>query len=180
MLNVQHYSTLKIHDNRKIAEGVFYYLEKYMEDKKVGIQLRTVNNAIKRVVINQPNSKLMDKVTGTNTWLLAYIAERTDKGQDVFQKDIEEAFGITRSCVSKVISLMEQKGLIERREVEHDARLKKLVMTEEAARYAEKMREDAIEIEKKVTAGFTDEEKDKLLEFLNRIMTNLEKDLEKI
>ncbi|MBQ6813967.1 MAG: MarR family transcriptional regulator [Lachnospiraceae bacterium] len=146
-------------------------------EKKIGIQIRNTNNIIRRVVTNQPTSKLMDKLTGTNTWLLAYIGEQTDKGIDVFQRDIEENFGITRSCVSKVITLMEQKGFIERKEVEHDARLKKLVLTEEAAKYAAKMREDSIEMEKKITAGFSDEEKDKLLEFLDRIVTNLEKDL---
>lgn len=146
-------------------------------EKKIGIQIRNTNNIIRRVVTNQPTSKLMDKLTGTNTWLLAYIGEQTDKGIDVFQRDIEENFGITRSCVSKVITLMEQKGFIERKEVEHDARLKKLVLTEEAAKYAAKIREDSIEMEKKITAGFSDEEKDKLLEFLDRIVTNLEKDL---
>ena len=98
-------------------------------EKKIGIQIRNTNNIIRRVVTNQPTSKLMDKLTGTNTWLLAYIGEQTDKGIDVFQRDIEENFGITRSCVSKVITLMEQKGFIERKEVEHDARLKKLVLT---------------------------------------------------
>ena len=146
-------------------------------EKKIGIQIRNTNNIIRRVITNQPTSKLMDKLTGTNTWLLAYIGEQTDKGKDVFQRDIEENFGITRSCVSKVITLMEQKGFIERKEVEHDARLKKLVLTEEAAKYAAKMREDSMEMEKKITAGFSEEEKDKLLEFLERIVTNLEKDL---
>lgn len=149
-------------------------------EREIGIQLRTVNNSIRRVIINRPTSKLLDKLTGTNTWLLAYIAEQTAKGNDVFQKDIEEKFCITRSCVSKVITLMEQKGFIERREVGHDARLKKLVLTEEASKYATKMRDDAMEMEKKITAGFTEDEKDKLLEFLDRIMVNLENDIEKL
>ena len=122
----------------------------------------------------------MNKLTGTNTWLIAYIAEQTDKGRDVFQKDIEETFGITRSCVSKVITLMEQKGFIERKEVEYDARLKKLVLTEEAAKYGAKMHDDAMEMEKKIMSGFTEEESHKLIEFLERIMFNLEKELDKL
>lgn len=147
-------------------------------DKKVGIQIRTVNNGIKRFIVNRPTTKLIDKLTGTNTWLLAYISEQNGKGRDVFQKDIEENFGITRSCVSKVISLMEQKGFIVRESVAHDARLKKLVLTPEAAKYAEKMMEDSVAVEERIMEGFSDDEKEKLLEFLGRIMKNIEKDLD--
>ena len=150
------------------------------QEKRIGIQLRNTNNMIRRVITNQPTNKVMDKLTGTNTWLIAYIAEQTDKGKDVFQRDLEETFGITRSCVSKVISLMEQKGFIERMEVNYDARLKRLVLTEEAAKYAAYMKKDAMEMEKKITAGFSDEEKEKLSEFLERIMANLDNELGKI
>ena len=150
------------------------------QDKRIGIQIRNTNNMIRRVITNQPTNKVMDKLTGTNTWLIAYIAEQTDKGKDVFQRDIEETFGITRSCVSKVISLMEHKGFIERMEVDYDARLKRLVLTEEAAKYAAYMKKDAMEMEKKITAGFSDEEKEKLSEFLERIMANLDNELGKI
>ncbi len=150
------------------------------QDKRIGIQLRNTNNMIRRVIVNQPTNKVMDKLTGTNTWLIAFIAEQTDKGKDVFQRDIEETFGITRSCVSKVISLMEQKGFIERMEVEYDARLKKLVLTDEAAKYAADMKKDAMEMEKKITDGFSDKEKEMLSQFLQRIMKNLEADLKNL
>lgn len=149
-------------------------------DKRIGIQLMNTDNTVRRFITNQPTNKLMDNLTGTNTWLIAYIAEQTDKGKDVFQKDIEETFGITRSCVSKVVSLMEQKGFIERQEVAYDARLKKLVLTEEASKYAADMKADAMKMEKKITSGFTDEEKNKLTEFLDRIMANLEKEIKKL
>ncbi len=149
-------------------------------DKRVGIQLRNANNMIKRVIINQPTCKVMDKLTGTNTWLIVYIAEQTEKGRDVFQRDIEENFGITRSCVSKVISLMEQKGFIERKEVDYDARLKKLILTKEAAKYAADMKKDAMLIEEMITAGFSCEEREQLSFFLDRIMTNLEDSLKNV
>lgn len=150
------------------------------QDKRIGIQIRNTNNMIRRFITNQPTNKVMYKLTGTNTWLIAYIAEQTDKGEDVFQKDIEETFGITRSCVSKVISLMEQKGFIERMEVAYDARLKKLVLTEEAAKYAVLMKNDALEMEKRLVMGFSEDEKRQLSEFLQRIMENLDNELGKL
>lgn len=150
------------------------------QEKRIGIQIRNTNNMIRRFIINQPTNKVMDKLTGTNTWLIAYIAEQTDKKKDVFQKDIEETFGITRSCVSKVISLMEQKGFIERKEVNYDARLKKLVLTEEAAKYAVHMKNDALEMEKRLVMGFSEEEKQQLSVFLQRIMENLDNEIGKL
>lgn len=39
----------------------------------------------------------------------------------MFQKDIEEAFNITRSSVTGVVKLMEQKGYIRRESVAGDA-----------------------------------------------------------
>jgi DNA-binding MarR family transcriptional regulator len=143
-------------------------------ERRVGIQLRNVNNFIKRYITNQPTGQLRNKLTGTNTWLLAYVAEQTDKGKGVFQKDIEETFCITRSCVSKVISLMEQKGFIRREAVESDARLKKLVLTEEAAKYAKKMKEDADMMERKLIEGFSEQEVELLCQYLERISQNIE------
>ena len=46
--------------------------------------------------------------------------------KDVYQKDIEEHFNITRSSVAGIVKLMEQKGYILRQSVQGDARLKKL------------------------------------------------------
>lgn len=148
-------------------------------DREIGIQLRNINNIIRRLVDNQPINKVMNKMTGTNAWLIAFIGEQTDRGRDVFQRDIEEHFGITRSCVSKVISLMEQKGFIERKEVAYDARLKKLVLTEEAAKFAREMKKDAEEMEERLMAGFSDEERDCLTDYLARITANLENAIEK-
>ena len=51
--------------------------------------------------------------------------------EQVFQRDIEREFSITRSTVTNILQLMERKGYIERRSVPQDARLKKLVLTEE-------------------------------------------------
>ena len=146
-------------------------------ETRVGIQIRNINNGIKRYLINSPTAKLADKLTGTNTWLIAYISEQTDKERNVFQKDIEETFGVTRSCVSKVVGLMEKKGLIERARVEHDARLKKLVLRGEASECAPKTKKEAEEVEEKILDGFETEEIDKLREYLGRIMKNVEKNL---
>lgn len=80
--------------------------------------------------------KLMDRhitadkqgLTIMNTWIVGFLYNNPDRA--VYQRDIEREFRINRATVSGMISLMEQKGLIRRLSVSHDARLKKLELTQ--------------------------------------------------
>ena len=80
--------------------------------------------------------KLMDRhitadkqgLTIMHTWSVGCLYNNPDRA--VYQRDIEREFRINRATVSGMISLMEQKGLIRRLSVSHDARLKKLELTQ--------------------------------------------------
>ena len=103
-----------------------------MKKKSIGCEIRVLSNLIHRCVENAPNKKKVDRITGANAWIIDYISEQNEKKRDVYQRDLENQFGITRSTASKVVNLMVQKGLIERQNVLEDARLKRLVLTERA------------------------------------------------
>ena len=92
-------------------------------EKILGIQLIRISTMIRRELDNQADGKMLHKATGGNGWIMKYLARNED--HDVYQKDIEEHFSVTRSTVSKVVKLMEEKGLIQRLPVPGDARLKK-------------------------------------------------------
>lgn len=143
-------------------------------ERRIGVELRMLNNAVARY-LSRNVYRTDDGVTPTceNTWIIGYLSKAEG---DVFQKDIEAEFGITRSTASKVLILMEKKGLIERVGVSHDARLKKLVLTEKAKRIAEQMSEDGRSMEKRLIQGFSQEELDTLLSYFERMMTNLSGD----
>ena len=80
--------------------------------------------------------KLMDRhitadkhgLTIMHTWIVGFLYNNPDRA--VYQRDIEREFRVNRATVSGMISLMEQKGLIRRLSVSHDARLKKLELTQ--------------------------------------------------
>lgn len=55
-----------------------------------------------------------------------------NRGREIYQHTIEQKFCITRSTASRVLALMEKKGLIARESVEHDARCKRIVLTDKA------------------------------------------------
>ena len=134
-------------------------------------ELRTLHNTIMRSFEQSPTRKRIDNITGTNGWIIGYISDNS--GKDVFQRDLEKEFGITRSTASKVVSLMAQKGLILKVNIPQDARLKKLVLTEKALALAEEMKEERNSMRKKLSGGFSDEELSQLKAYFDRIKKNV-------
>lgn len=134
-------------------------------------ELRSLSHLIYRFIESLPNKKQIESMTGTNGCIIGYLNENSD--HDVFQKDIEKSFGITRSTASKVINLMEQKGLVERQSVSCDARLKKIVMTDKSKAISHLMAEDMDLVESVLTDGFSPEEKKALYNYLKRMKQNL-------
>ena len=85
----------------------------------IGFQLHYLSNLLKRRMEHSAVSLHMDdNVTRNNGWILNYLAHHSER--DIYQKDIENDFGIRRSTVSKVIRLMEEKGLICREKTDSD------------------------------------------------------------
>ncbi len=137
----------------------------------VGRLLGMIHNGVHRRMVNSPTPRAVEARTGTNDWIIGFLSK--NEGRPVYQKDLEKEFNVTRSTASKVITLMEKKGFVARRGVENDARLKEIVLTEKGRMLACKMQRDFEEMEAKLTAGFSREERELLLDFLTRIYCNL-------
>ena len=142
------------------------------ENKRVGRRLRILNNLVRRQIDKSCTKKQIDDMTGTNGWIIGYIARNSDK--PIYQRDLERKFGITRSTASKVVILMEKKGFIRHEAAPHDARLKQLLLTERSREIVSMMEEDARRTEKKLTAGFSDGELEELRSYLDRMIKNME------
>ena len=97
-----------------------------------------------------------------------------NRGRDVFQRDIEEEFKIRRSSVSVLLSSMESAGYIERRSVEHDARLKKIVLTEKAVAVDKKIREMFDGYDAELAKNISDKELEVFYGVIDKIKTNIE------
>lgn len=144
-----------------------------MEKVRIGLEFRSLSNLIRRYFDFSSHKKEIETITGNNGWIICYLADNADK--DIYQKDLETHFTITRSTASKVLSLMEQKGLIIRQSVAKDARLKRLILTEKAWELKELMREDSEKMEQHLISGFTDDELKVLHSYLQRMKENMTK-----
>lgn len=95
----------------------------------LGYEVKTLENLLYRNMMSyEIANNHMDEVTVMHGWILGFLYDNQER--DIFQRDIETEFSIARSTVTCIVKLMEKKGYIRRESVEKDARLKKLVLTE--------------------------------------------------
>lgn len=92
----------------------------------------------------------------------------------IFQKDIEAAFSVTGATATNLLKGLERQGIVERVAVEEDARLKRIILTEEAVRFHERALRNMERLEGSLVAGMSVEETDAYRAFLERTIKNLE------
>lgn len=118
-----------------------------------------------------------DRQTGMHGYLLRYLYENQE--QDVFQRDIEKAFSISRSSVTVTLQLMEKNGLIRRESVAQDARLKRIVLTQKARDLHRQIEADILAFESNLARGISEEEQEVFLRVAKKMQENLREDLAK-
>ncbi|MGN1030512.1 MAG: MarR family transcriptional regulator, partial [Butyricicoccaceae bacterium] len=64
------------------------------QSKMLGFQIRTLSNMLGRYMWNHGHCRMMENVTGSNGWILGYLAH--NEGRDIFQRDLEEEFSVRR------------------------------------------------------------------------------------
>ena len=133
--------------------------------------LRAIGCSIKKHFDNSQIKKEFERVSGTHGWVILFLAE--NEGKDIYQRDLEKQFGISRSTTSKMLAHMEQEGLVGREKVASDDRLKKIVLTAKSKELALKASEDRMMAVRKLTKGFTKEELENLSDYLSRMRDNM-------
>ena len=108
-------------------------------------------------------------LTSIQSRILGHIRHAEEENKDVFQKDIEEIFRIKKSSVTSVLQTLEKKGLIVRESIPADARVKKLVLTQEARKLQQCTYQALGKMEQEMRSLFTTEEFQQFLEYMNRI-----------
>lgn len=168
----------KISENY-IMSGLFFLQKggRILKQNDIGCEVKALNNLIKRRVELSEIKREVDNMTGVHSFIIGYIAGNSDK--DIFQRDIEEKFGIRRSTATGIINRMEKNGLVVRNKVDYDARLKKLVLTDKAREINKLVEEDIGNIEKIIIDGIEEEELETFRRVMKKMKDNLNSDMEK-
>ena len=112
-------------------------------------------------------------LTGIQTRVIHYILEKHAHGP-VYQRDVEGAFGVSRSTVTGMLQQMEKDGLIQRVSVASDARLKSLVPTEKAIHLDAQVEERLRRAEQCLTQGLSEEQLSAFKEAAAQMSANLD------
>lgn len=141
----------------------------------VAAELRRISNLTMRYLDRHSHKHYIDTITGTNGWVMIYLSEHSD--EDVFQRDLEKRFDITRSTASKVINLMVAKGLLKFDKVPYDARLKKLILTDSAKDLVNLMKNDVEKLEELMVSGISQEDLELFYKCAEKMKNNLKENL---
>lgn len=149
-----------------------------LEDR-LPIELYKLTNVMMREAQNALSSHCEETdvelvgFTCINGWIMHYLYNHQE--DDIFQRDIEQEFSITRSTASKIIRLMEKKDLLSAESVPEDARLKKLALKQHSNTYRLVMRQVMNSLEGQMLRDFSTEELQQMMDFLKRMQDNLKK-----
>ena len=137
----------------------------------VGMELRSLFNMIRRNRAEMSAKCATDPSTILHYQTIAFL--HLNQGKDIFQRDIEQQFEVRRPTATKFLQLMEQNGLITRENVENDARLKKILLTEKGKKLSGTAMKKLVQFENQLTKGLTDEETEAFLLTIHKIKKNL-------
>lgn len=140
------------------------------DEFRPGLEIRILRNMVHRY-LGATLPEEADTATGGNTPILMYLFKH--RSYEIFQYDIEKRFGLARSTASRVLSLMEKKGLIERQVVQRDARLRRIVLTEKALPITHALEQNAERMEKVMLTGMSEQDQRRLAGYLNQMKSNL-------
>lgn len=93
----------------------------------VSHEIKILGNMVGRKIEHNMRLCDIDCATVMHGRIMGFL-KRSGK-RDVYQRDIEQEFGISRATVTNILQLMEKKGYIERLSDKSDMRLKKLRLT---------------------------------------------------
>lgn len=145
-----------IDDNRKILGPLIKKIHWHID--------KTINEAVREC-----------DLTTTQSEILRYLEHMEYKGVAVSQKDIEKHLNISNPTVSGVLDRMEDKGFIERVTDKNDARKKIVILTDKARDINKQIIVRLDDFDDYMTSCLSNEERDQLFDYLERIIINFKK-----
>lgn len=141
------------------------------KEKSICFSLKRVNHIVERGIHTSLAAAGFDEITNMHGWILGFLYTHSNH---VYQKDTEQILVLPFNG-DKHPQLMEKKGYLTRTTDEHDARLKRLELTE----LGKRVHLDTIAVidsaHDTMEAGVTDEERRICFKVLEKICKNVEK-----
>ncbi len=112
-------------------------------------------------------------ISGAQGNILNYILVES-QNRSVYQKDIEQEFGLRPSTATEALKSLEKNELIRREPDREDGRYKKIVFTEKAEQIEVVLRSEIEESEAILLRGVTEKEQQEFLRIAEKMLQNLD------
>ena len=152
---------------------VHYYVACYLFQevivlqKHYGPRLRILHSCTDQAITGALEQ--MD-LTASQGHIMGYLAHHPEAP---CSRDIEDAFQLSHPTVSGLLARLEKKGFIEFRSDDLDRRCKRIYVREKGLHCHELMHKTILENERRMTDGFTPEEKEVFSDLLQRAIRNM-------
>lgn len=135
----------------------------------VGFYLKKISEKLEKRANEEGRKKDITYSQGKILWYLHRSAD-----EKVYMKDIEKYFDCSHATVFGLLKRLEEKGRVEILPDERDKRAKTVRVTEFEKNNFSKIKRQRLLLEGIILKDFSDEEKQTLSKYLERIYTNLE------
>ncbi len=150
-----------------------------MQKKNVIHEIKTFDMLVYKKLNSKKSlddEKCAKNPTLTQMKILGYILEHED--EEIYQKDLENIFKLSRATVSGVLQTMEKYQLIDRVIDSNDTRTKKIILNKKSKEIFEKHEKEFSNIEKIILKDINKEELENFLYVLRKMKDNLSNTME--
>ncbi len=146
-------------------------MEKYIREPDcLGNMVIILSNQLKHYLHRAAEE---EGISGSQSRILHFLALESEE-RDVYQKDVEDFFCLRRSTVTQNLQSMEKNGLITRSSVTSDARLKKLVLTEQGMELEHRIHNRVQDMERMLSEDLTQAEREEFQSVLIKMSRKME------
>jgi len=143
-----------------------------MKEKNTLFELKKLTHLIlNEIEVNMDEESKKKVPSPTQIRIIGYIMEHDN---NVLQKELENALGISRATVSDVLKTMEKNNLIERVQSDIDTRTNKVILKESAIKKLEEGKTLFELISSKMYENISNDELILFNSILNKMIVNLE------
>jgi len=140
----------------------------------LGLILKKLVKLYKRRVLGfQSLVPGVSDITAEQGWVICFIYDQSQQ-KDVFQRDVEIELDIRKSSATTLLQRMEKNGFIVREPLPHDARWKKLLLTDKAIDFRNELKDRMTKVEDYAITGIAEDDLAQFLSVVEIIAKNLE------
>lgn len=142
-----------------------------MNKKSILFSLKEIDLLLTREAMTHTKMSERAPLSLVQARIISYLLEH--KNEKVYQRDLEKFLGLRRSTISGVLQTMEKNNIINKIEVQEDARVKQVIFTEKAAKREREIQKCLKKIENQLEKNISKADLEIFFKVTDQIKKNL-------